>query len=436
MARVHVSGAWVASIALVALGVFLGIAAAGSPQCCDADAYWDEAYWSTTGGWSSGWLGPVHNYGYPVFIALLRDIRPVARLGVAIAQLALLYVAAIALALSLARSTRSSFPTAMAWVSAIALLPAAAWSGYYLSEALAAPVLLLMLALGIAACLGPTSGAFRLGAIAALGLVSGFAWMVRPALIWVPAVLGSLVLGACLIVGWRGSRRALLLPLAFAGGLFLAVLPQWTLGGNILKTDLARQQSGTSDVVWRYGTNLSDCGPMPLVFSPLTDDVGEVLSGTLAVPDTISWRMTAVAAHLISGWDALPSPTYITSLRDGRWGLVTGLSGFFILGPVLAAAAAWQSRKGPRGEVVVLIGLLSLFAVSQAALAVTAAEFRFNLPGWVIAGTCLAFLTATGRWTRAHVGMWLAGGALVSLGVYFMGQMTLSYSPYWLACTR
>jgi hypothetical protein len=86
--------------------------------------------------------------------------------------------------------------------------------------------------------------------------------------------------------------------------------------------------------------------------------------------------------------------------------------------------------------VVVLFGLLSLVAVSQAALAVTAAEFRFNLPGWVIAGACLAFLSATGSWTRARVGVWLAGGALVSLTVFVVGQMTLSYSPDWLACTR
>src|SRR3990172_3411702 len=157
MARGHPRGGWVVSIALVALGVFLGIAAVGSPQCCDAEVYWGEAYLLSTGGWSSGWLGPVHNYGYAVFLALLRAIRPVGPLGVAIGQLAVLYVAAIALAFSLARSTRSSFPTAMAWASAIALLPAAAWSGYYLSEALAAPVLLLMLALGIAASLGRLS---------------------------------------------------------------------------------------------------------------------------------------------------------------------------------------------------------------------------------------------------------------------------------------
>jgi hypothetical protein len=297
-------------------------------------------------------------------------------------------------------------------------------------------VLFLILGLGIATCLGPTSWNRRLGNVAALGLVAGFAWMVRPAFVWIPATIGYLTLGASIPLGWRGSRRALLLPLAFVGGLLLAVLPQSSLGGDPIKLELARAQSGWSQVVWRYGTNLSDCGPVALVFSPLTDDREDTFSDKLTIPTTVPWRLATLTAHVVSGWDARPSPTYITDLRNGPWLLVTGVSGFFILGPALAAVALWRSRKGPRAEVVVLFALVSLFVASQLALAVTATEFRFNLPGWIIAGTCLAYLTATGRWTRPQVGVWLAGGALVSLAVYTIGQITLNYSATWLACTR
>lgn len=426
-------------VVLAVCAVVLAVMASGAPQCCDAEAYVQEGRDLLTGGWSSGWLMPVHNYAYPLFLALLQVAGVQGRLGIAVAQVGLLLLAAGILGVTLARVTRTPASRAVAATLAIALLPAAAWSGYSLSEGLAAPVLFLLLAATISAGDRLDSGRAALLASVVLGLVAGLSWMVRPGLLWVPIVVGAMACCVAVVVARRGRSYAPLLPILFAVGVAIVAVPQWSLAGDPLKLGFAAAQSHWSEIIWRYATNLSGCGPAPLMFSPLTENLQDVQTSAVAAPADLPWRAATLVAHLVSGWDALPSPTYVVSLHDHRWLLVTAASGFVILGPVLAGGLLWsrfRARASLTPEVAALGALLLIFAASEAALSMTATEFRYNLPGWLAAGACLAFLTASGWWTRARIRLLLVGGVLVSGAVYAIGQMTLDYSTFWLRCTN
>ena len=153
--------------------------------------------------------------------------------------------------------------------------------------------------------------------MAALGLLSGMAWMVRPGLLWIPLATGMIVLGLGTVAAWRSDRRALLFPVVFAVALGLAAVPQLSMG-EPFKFGLARLQAGLGDLYFRYATDVTGCGPVALYFSPLADEaMAPEAAGGLA-PDSVQWQITVAIAHVVSGWDARPSPTYIESFADRR----------------------------------------------------------------------------------------------------------------------
>ena len=109
---------------------------------------------------------------------------------------------------------------------------------------------------------------------------------------------------------WRHNRRSLLFPVAFAVAVGVATVPQIPLS-DPFKFELARLQAGLGDLYFRYATDVTGCGPAPLSFSPLADEaIAPEAAGKLA-PKNALWRITAAVAHVVSGWDARPSPTYM-----------------------------------------------------------------------------------------------------------------------------
>ena len=97
--------------------------------------------------------------------------------------------------------------------------------------------------------------------------------MARPALIWVPAVVGLLT-GLMILVPMLSMRtrnhdltvpptsylRVVSLIAAFLFGGALAVVPQVAFDSSInhlLKLTLAGEQAQWSSTIWRYATNLS-----------------------------------------------------------------------------------------------------------------------------------------------------------------------------------
>jgi hypothetical protein len=421
---------------LVLVGYALAIAASSAPQCCDAMAYQDEARSIVAGTPQLLW---VHNYGYAAFLALLQVAGLGDRVGVMIAQTTLLYVAVFATALAISRSTHASVPVAMVPLAAVALVPASAWSGYTLSEGLAAPVLMLVFGLTILATFRLLSAGWQLdrssiGLAFALGFLGGMAWMIRPALVWIPMVTGIIVIGLSVSAARRRSLSALAIPAVMAAATLMVVAPQLALS-DPFKLDLARGQAGGGGVNFRYATDVTSCGPPMLVFSPLTEEGVDLPTALTLAPDDIEWRLTAAVAHVVSGWDARPSPTYIDSYADRKWLVLSAASGFAIMGCVTAIAILWR-RRGALGRprTAILGALALLLFVSQAVLAMTQTEFRFNLAGWLLAGCCLAVVSGLRWWSSERAAIFVLLGLLVSGVVLTMGQMTLMYSETWLRC--
>ena len=138
---------WLVVVIEIALGVALGLRSTSSPQAYDADRYAQEALQIASGDGS--WLAATpHLYLYPAFLALLHTLglwsspHPSAgeRLLVGVVQIALLYAASLVLIAILARCLRMRLVSAGVIVCGIAILPAAAWGGYWLSESVAAPL--------------------------------------------------------------------------------------------------------------------------------------------------------------------------------------------------------------------------------------------------------------------------------------------------------
>lgn len=475
---------WSLLVFEIVAGVFLGLKSTHQPQEFDPRAYAAEALAVSSGNGS--WLATsAHNYLYPAFLSLLHSLglwnafnpAPIdGRFEVGVVQIALLYAAAIFLTAVLSRCLRVKFVSAGAVVCAIAVIPAAAWSGYWLSESLAVPLILLVIALWVWTCyrlfLRPGSVS-TMAIIFALGLASGSAWMARPALIWVPVgiacMTGLLIVASTLLLRVRNRDLRLPLPsypwaiVLFAVlliGAALSLVPQLALDGNIsdaLKLNLAGGQAQGSLIEWRYATNLTGyltnqpvCGPAAIVFSPLTSDIWSTIDGTIRVPGSPLWTISTMVAHLVSGWDPLPSPTYMHSWTVFPWILVTLVSGFVVAGPVLACSglvtearsmwAGWRLRTESAVDVsrfafvASLLGLLALFGVTEIALLRTATEFRYNVMAWLSGGACLVFLIASGWMSRNRLVRYVGISLALSAVIFLIGQMTLNYSQYWLQC--
>ena len=291
--------------------------------------------------------------------------------------------------------------------------------------------------------------------------------MTRPALIWVPVVVGLLVglmvLASMVLLRTRhhdlsvrppSLLRVASLIAAFLFGVAFTLLPQLAFdsrSGDLLKLDLASGQAQGSVTVWRYATNHSGCGPAGLGFSPLSIDLGPIRSGQIVTPASALWGLTTSVAHLVSGWDPLPSPTYASSLSVSPWILVTLVSGFVRAAPLFACSwlvaemrslwAGWRRDKSAvrvsqLAFVASVAGVLVFVGVTQLQLVKTATEFRYNLMGWLGAGVCLVFLIASGWLSRKRLVLYAGMSVTISAVILIIGQMTLDYSAYWLQCSR
>jgi len=87
--------------------------------------------------------------------------------------------------------------------------------------------------------------------------------------------------------------------------------------------------------------------------------------------------------------------------------------------------AADESR---RETATAAFGLLALFLLTQAQLAVTPVEFRYNVIGWMVAGVSFVVLG------RSIDRRYLAYAATLTALIVLIGQFTLYYSPAWKAC--
>ena len=403
----------------VGAGVSLAILAASAPQCCDATGYHEEGRALVAGGWGGGWLLDKHSYLYGAFHGLMIAAGAGDRLSIVIVQLVLLYASVVFLSVAIARVFERRLVPTLAGVSLLALLPASAWSGYWLTEAIAAPVILALIGFWLLFATRPVPR-FAL----AVGILSAMAWMSRPAFVWVPPLAAVGVIAALRREPLTRNRFLCLALFVVAAG--VVVLPQWRIYPNVdqlLHLSIAKYNAQKSAPIFRYATDLSGCGDPAMVFSPLTSQLELIDAGLVQAPSTIGWNVTAAVARIVSSWDARPSPTYMTVLSQWPWLAVTLLSGFVMLAPFRLAR---DSRKLETATAV--FGLLGLFLVTQAQLVMIGTELRYNLIGWLVGGASLVILG------RSLSRRYLAYAGVLTALIVLIGQFTLYYSPTWIAC--
>jgi hypothetical protein len=139
--------------------------------------------------------------------------------------------------------------------------------------------------------------------------------------------------------------------------------------------------------------------------------------------------------HFVSGWDALPGPSYIQELSFFPWIFVTLFSGLFIAGPmILLYFAIVKKTYFQNNEKRFALFLLLVFNASQLALLNTATEFRFNLLGWMVSGLIWIFVVSVLKdyLKLKPIALLII---ILTLGVIIIGQYTLNLSEVWKNCT-
>jgi hypothetical protein len=145
-------------------------------------------------------------------------------------------------------------------------------------------------------------------------------------------------------------------------------------------------------------------------------------------------RLQTYLFHIVSGWDALPGPSYIQSISYFPWILVTFFAGFFISAPVILSFLVFSKRtKLQNTERKFAFTLLSIFLVTQIVLLNTATEFRFNILGWMVSGLIWIFLIAVLKVNLKSKPIVLLV-FILTLAVISIGQYTLNISDVWKNC--
>jgi hypothetical protein len=186
--------------------------------------------------------------------------------------------------------------------------------------------------------------------------------------------------------------------------------------------------------IYRYYSNLTGCGPSPIIFSPYAQTVEAAFVNP--VNSSILAKSNKFVATLISGWDTYPQPiTYITNSGFSLWTLTSLLPGFFILSFVRFARIALQkfNTRNIKPNIWMYF-LISLFSLSQVQLGLTHGEYRYNLFGLIL---CIIFsISYFPKNSFAEVRKDAAKILALSLLIFLGGQATVSFSNVWLECLR
>jgi len=313
------------------------------------------------------------------------------------------------------------------------------YSGFLLTEALIAPLFFLLLNLFIVNNFA-TSEKTRMFTYLLIMATASFAWMVRPALLWLPIFL----LVWLSFTGKTNFAQIIIkITLGFFTILFIS-LPQYVLVttqpqkilrpwlDGVLHLNLAQGQSEWSRNIYRYATNLSTCGAPPFNFSP--NDLTYEQAMNNQYDYSIFEVLKSFLLHLLSGWDALPGPSYIQEISYFPWILVTLFSGFFLSGPLILLYLLFFKRVSLRAtEKKFVFILLALFLASQLLLLNTATEFRFNLFGWMISGIIWIFITSFFK-VHLRIKLIFLMSFILTISVLVIGQYTLNLSDVWKSC--
>lgn len=426
---------------LILVNIYLAGTASKLKQCCDVESYIKDSYNIFGGKVDTSFL---QNYGYATFIKLVNYLGANTNYKIAVISVSLLLISALLFAKTCNKyfliKTNSLYSTVLIFCLPISY----GFSGFFLTEAIT-PILFFLLLNLIVITYFNSSTKTKTIEYLSIVAISSFAWMVRPALLWLPiffiiwlnlsnktslsSILKRLVLGlsTIIIVALPQYISATIQPTKY----FRPILD------GVLRLNLAQDQTRWSKNFYRYATNVSSCG---------TDGIGgesfhfspNKLTMDQALNNDYSYNLfdtfKAYLFHIVSGWDALPGPSYIQSISYFPWILVTLLAGFFIAAPILLLFLVFSKKINlQRTERKFAFTLLALFFASQAVLLNTATEFRFNIFGWMVSGLIWIFLISVLKVNlRTKPVMILI--ILLTLSVIAIGQYTLNLSDVWKNC--
>jgi hypothetical protein len=423
-------------VILFSINFFLAAKASGLKQCCDAVAYFNESVYIFSGDKN---IAPAHNYGYPLFIKLLTALGADSTLKISVATDLLLLISACYFVKTCKKYFNIKSTSLYSLVLIFCVPISYGFSGFLLTEALIAPLFFILLNLLVVNQFA-TSEKIRTLTYLLIMVTASYAWMVRPALLWLPIFL-------LVWLSFTSKTSLAQVTAKIAIGvftMFMIVLPQYVLVttqpqkflrpwlDGILHLNLAQGQSEWSRNIYRYATNLSTCGAPPFNFSPHNLSYEQAMSNQY---DYNTFELLkSYLLHLFSGWDALPGPSYIQDISYFPWILVTLFSGFFLSGLLILLYLLFFKRvplRAPEKKFAFL--LLALFLASQLLLLNTATEFRFNLFGWMISGFIWIFMTSFLK-VHLRVKLIFLMSFILTISVLVIGQYTLNLSDVWKNC--
>jgi hypothetical protein len=408
-------------------------------QCCDVDWYQSEAdKIKDLGFFPAGdttWLSIFHNYLYPTLIHLLSLLGAKDRVGITAFQfLALMTVASLIYFRFVKNKTHAKFELFAILLGATIFLNYN-FTAFGLTEGLCASLLLAYAYLLYKRTYISNGVANNYKNDLIISVLATTLWMVRPSFFWL-AIATFFFISVSLVFS-HGMKIQLGIKLLILGLInFSLIVPQLLISknGSFLNrlfhfTELS-QLEYLRKGVFRYTTNLSECGPVQLIFSPYGQDLENLNPRYLQNPLS---QMAGFVARLVSGWDAFPSSvTYLPSYSFIVPLLVTMVSGIIFVSPLFLAWSVIKDEKDIKSTLIRLV-LPLIFIISQLTIGFTHGEFRYNIAGWVFGFMCLFILIAMPRIKR-DTRLLFRVGILTSFFFLVVGQMTLMYSMYWQKC--
>ena len=417
---------------LIFLNIFLAHKSSKMPQCCDALIYQSDA----KALFSNGYFYELHNYLYPLLLRIFMIFDIQSRGTVAFAQCLLLLISGFILRKRIRVFFPKHDPVTYPVILSFLLPFSYGFSGYYLSEALTLPLLLIYVSEVIVKIY---SKAKMFNNLKLIGL-STLLWMTRPAYLWLPIFTLIFIL----LTEKANFRDKIIGFFVYVTSILVVIFPQYLIsispGSNnkdrpfingVLHLNLASAQSSWSNNYYRYATNLSGCGESLMFnFSP------QGLTGENALNYIYEYnqieKLKAWLLHFVSGWDALPGISYVADISYFPWIFVTLFSGVFILGPILVLSnLATKKKYSNQNDGYFLKYIVYLFMFSQLSLLNTAAEFRFNILGWILG--LISWLTVL-KSQKQNIRMVIFFATVITSIIIFIGLHTLNYSPIWRNC--
>jgi hypothetical protein len=425
---------WLANLVTFNLGL-------RNAQCCDAEGYQLEAKAISENGFfvsgDSSWLLNVHNYMYASLIHLLSLIGITGRLGIASFQFLLLMVIATIVYLKLIRNqTKKRLPLFLVFFILTIFLNYN-YTPITLTEGIASSILFLLGFLLVRYTILNQDSKVDFKIVILVSAISTSLWMIRPSFLWLAGILNVILL--LYIIFYNSSFKDLILKFSailMVNGIL--VLPQILVSnhGTILnRLTHFSDYSALKDFqrsVFRYTTNLSGCGPNPMIFSPYGQEPSSLNPNYLQNPLS---NVAGFVARLVSGWDAFPSSvTYLPSFSFLTPFLVTAISGMVFTSSFFLGVHLIRERQGIQ-ELLPKLVLPLIFIFSQLTVGFTHGEFRYNLAGWIFGFMSLIVLILTNA-LKGKVLLFIFTGALFSFFFLVIGQLTLLYSNFWQQCVN